>query len=193
MVDKDYKEEAEHYYKSNPAKPLGQVQYEKSIGPEHPQSGAKVGRKELGPTRADLEAEERKRKKEKEAEFKRNFQIEKDANAARLKGEKRDAKQKAAPASKPHPSFGGMLAQKATAGIQSWWNAPAPKPAGRSKGRKPGKSTPAVRRSRELRAPGRSTGGFGFGGMELPGSSGGLLKGWGAPPKKKKGGGWGLL
>jgi len=83
MATQDEREEVEHYYKSNPSKPRAHKQYDKPAGPEHPHANVKVGKKEYGPTRADLE-------KEKERKFKVNFKIESDATAARLRQEKQD-------------------------------------------------------------------------------------------------------
>lgn len=187
MVDKESKEESEYYYSMNPAKPKARVQYDAPIGPEHPHSSARVGRKELGPTRATLEAEERRIKKEKEKKFQRDFEIESRATAARLRAEKQEAKQKPSPAYKPHPSFGGMVVGKVKERLISAWNAPPSKPASRSRKRRPGRPTQVVRRSREIRAPAQPRGEFGFGGMELPG--------WGSSGRKRKGGfgGLGLL
>lgn len=183
MADRETKEEIEHYYQGNPSKPRAVKQYNQPPGPEHPHANVRVGRKEVGPTRADLEAEQRRQKQEKEREFKRNFQIEKDANAARLRGEKRDAKQKQAQY-KPHPTFGGAIKERAVSSLTRWWNAPPPKP--KPAARRTKKSTPTVRRSRELHVPGQPSGSFGLGG-NLLGS------GWGPSRSKKKKGGWGGL
>lgn len=158
MVDKGTKEEVEEYYKHNPSKPRAVKQYNQPAGPEHPHANVKVGSKEQGPTRADLEREQSRQEEEKKRKFKKKFEIESNANRQRLRQEKADQKEadrikkeyekkkknpsykpKVAEPYKPHPMFGRAMAEKA-------WGLTAPSEAPASKGRSRRTGPPRLKR-----------------------------------------------
>jgi len=84
-------EEVENYYRNNPSKPRGKIQYEDAIGPKSPHANVKIGKKELGPTRADLEQHQDDLEEERQQKFHKKMEIESAAHAVRLKQEKADA------------------------------------------------------------------------------------------------------